>query len=295
MRCFYIYPFLTIFVSLLLLQSGEVVAQDGAGDIQVQADTAEVNGIEIYYRKVGSGPPVLLLHGFTGTGSWWDSLLDDLSEEQTLIIPDLPKHGRSTGRPGQYLYSDVSTDLFVLLDHLDIDRFKAIGYSAGGIILLHMATQEPHRIRAMSLVSAAHVLTEPNRERLKNWPSFEEWPEETQEYWLELHPGGKDQVETLLKALRQMAIEGNNMDFTPEELSRIEAHTLLIIGDRDDLVPMKLGLEMYQAIPNAAFWVVPGQGHSPVWPERGGSQEAREIFPDLVQEFLGQLEEDHDS
>ena len=295
MRHFYIYPLLTILTSLLLLQTGEVVAQDRAGVDQVQADTTEVNGIEIYYRKVGSGPPVLLLHGFTGVGSWWDPLVEDLSRENTLIIPDLPGHGRSTVRPGPYRFSQASADLFAMMDKLGIDRFNVIGYSAGGITLLHMATQEPHRIKAMSVVAAPHVLTESNRERLRNWPSFEEWDEGTREYWFDVHPGGEDQVRTLLEAMRGMASDGDEMNFTLEDLSCIEARTLLVTGDRDSLVPLDLANEMYDAIPDAALWVVPWQGHSPLLPDWGGSREAKQIFPDLVQKLLGLLDDDNDS
>ncbi len=218
----------------------------------------------------GSGPPLLLLHGFSGAGSWWDPLLGDLSQEHTLIIPDLPLHGRSTGHPGPYLYRQVSAELFALLDHLGIDRVQAIGYSAGGAILLHMATQQPRRIKAMSLVSAAHTLTEPNREVLRTWPAFEAMPETTRTYWLGAHPGGEAQVRRLLEALRGMADESDNMSFTPEDLARIQARTLLIVGDRDALVPLELALEMHRAIPDAALWVVPGVGHSPVLPNWGG-------------------------
>lgn len=81
------------------------------------------------------------------------------------------------------------------------------------------------------------------------------------------------------------------MSFTPEELSRIQARTLLVVGDRDTLVPLELALEMYRAIPNAALWVVPREGHSPVTPNWGGSPEARQILPKVVREFLEPAED----
>jgi len=277
---------ISVAIAFVMLGSGVAVAQDITETLEVRADTAQVNGIEIFYREVGSGPPALLLHGFTGVGSWWDPMVEDLSRENTLIIPDLPGHGRSTVRPGPYRLSQVSVDLFALMDKLGIDRFNVIGYSAGGITLLHMATQEPHRIRAMSVVAAAHTLTESNRDRLTNWPSFDDWGEGTREYWFDVHPGGEDQVRTLLEAMRGMAAEGDEMNFTLEELSHIEARTLLVTGDRDWLVPLDLATEMYDAIPDAALWIVPWQGHSPLLPDWGGSPEAKQIFPAIVSKLF---------
>lgn len=256
MRSLRLRPLSLILPILALLGSGQAVAQDTARTPLIRAETAEVNGIQLHYRTGGAGPPLLLLHGFLGAGSWWDPLTEDLSKRHTLIIPDLPLHARSTGHPGSYRYRDVAADLYALPDQLGIDRTHAIGYSAGGIILLHMATQQPRRIEAMSLVSAAHLLTEPNRKRLRQWPEFEACSEAMRAYTLRVHPGGERQVRSLLKALRSMPDVGDNMSFTPEDLSRIQARTLLAIGDRDTLVPVELGVEMYRAIPNAALWVV---------------------------------------
>lgn len=58
--------------------------------------TQAVGDIELYYRMGGSGPPLLLLHGMTRTGREWDPWLDELGERYTVIVPDLPGHGRST-------------------------------------------------------------------------------------------------------------------------------------------------------------------------------------------------------
>lgn len=274
------------FSILPLVGSGWAAPQDEAARPPGQVGTAEVNGVRLHYRVVGAGPPLLLLHGFTGAGSWWDPLLDDLSKDHTVIVPDLPAHGRSTGHPGPYLYRQAARDMYALLDYLGIGRFNAIGYSAGGIILLHMATQELHRIEAMTLVSAAHRSIDPVRTLLREWPELEANPEEMRSYWLRIHPGGEDQVRSLLDSLRSLADEGDNMSFTPESLSRIEARTLLVTGDRDPLVPLELALEMYRAIPDAAIWVVPSQGHSAIWPDWGGSPEAGRVFPDVVREFF---------
>jgi pimeloyl-ACP methyl ester carboxylesterase len=55
------------------------------------------------------------------------------------------------------------------------------------------------------------------------------------------------------------------MSFTPESLSKIQAATLIVYGDRDFLYPVEMALQMYRAIPRSALWVVPQGGHGPVF------------------------------
>ena len=59
-------------------------------------DSVRVNGITLAYRVLGDGDPLVLLHGFGGTGANWDAVLDELSPHHRLIVPDLRGHGRST-------------------------------------------------------------------------------------------------------------------------------------------------------------------------------------------------------
>jgi len=62
----------------------------------------------------------------------------------------------------------------------------------------------------------------------------------------------------------------DDMNFTPPLLSTITARTLLVHGDRDPLYPVKLALEMYEAIPRSYLWVVPNAGHGPIFGEMKG-------------------------
>jgi pimeloyl-ACP methyl ester carboxylesterase len=187
-------------------------AQEGQREVRV----ADIDGARLRYKIVGTGPPLLLLHGFSGSASWWDSMIPELAGSYTLIIPDLPGHGASSGGKVPYVYRDVAGQIFRLLDHAGIERTHAVGYSAGGILLLHMALQEPERISAMALVSAIHRANDSIRNSLRNWPSFAETPAALKEYWLQIHPGGEPQVRSLISALRRLAETSNNMALLPE-------------------------------------------------------------------------------
>jgi haloacetate dehalogenase len=67
--------------------------------LPLMEQTLEVESLELYYRTGGSGPPLLLLHGATLVGQQWDPFLDALGEHYTVIVPDLPGHGRSPDFP----------------------------------------------------------------------------------------------------------------------------------------------------------------------------------------------------
>src|SRR5438046_7090312 len=117
-------------------------------------ETISVNGIEMYYEMRGAGEPLLLLHGGTGAGINWGLIFKNAPAGYRLVVPDLRGHGRSTNPSGGFTFRQSALDVFAMLDHLGIERFKAIGMSLGAKTLLHMTTQQPTRVAAMVLVSA---------------------------------------------------------------------------------------------------------------------------------------------
>lgn len=264
----------------LLLASERLIAQEMA----LRVDSVEVNGTWIHYGTAGHGPPLLLLHGFTGTGIYWEPYLDRLAEHYTTIVPDLPGHGRSGVGPDPYRFDHVAADMHAFMDVLGVGRFRAVGYSGGGIVLIHMAAQAPRRIESMAVMSATHA---PAKADIVAFPSFEDQPARVKEYWLEVHPGGEGQVTKLIVAFHGLGELVEEITVTPRQLSTIESRTLVVIGDRDPLVPVHTALEMYEAIPAAALWVIPTKGHPAMWPDWGGSDEAASILPDVLTRFLG--------
>lgn len=274
----------TLLLIAALLAGSFAAEHVSAQDIAPRADSVEVNGLRLHYRTAGSGPPLLLLHGYTGASAWWNPLLRRFADDYTTIVPDLPGHGRSEGRSGPYLFDRVATDLHALMDALGLGRFRAIGYSGGGIALLHMATQRSRRIEAMAIVSATHV---PAKDDIVSFPDFENHPLQARAYWLKVHPSGEAQVRELIARFHELGAVAEKVHITPEELATVAGRTLLIVGDRDPLVPLHAVMEMYRALPRAALWVVPDEGHAAIWPDWGGSAQTASIFPDVVTPFLG--------
>jgi pimeloyl-ACP methyl ester carboxylesterase len=227
-----------------------------------------------------------LVHGFGASGKQWDRFVEDLSTDFTLVIPDLPGHGESTRLLDSWDYDIVAGLLFEVLDELGLEKVDAIGHSAGSTALLHMALADPGRFSSLVLVSQTHRLPLAARELARTWPEFDEMPEEVQNLYASYHRNGGDQFARLLPQFRGLADDFAAYDLSPEHVAQIKMPTLIVMGDRDPYYPMGLVTEFYEALPNAVLWVVPNQGHTPVWPELGGDEIAAEDFPGRVKAFL---------
>ena len=226
--------------------------------------TVPINDIEMYYEVHGRGEPLVLLHGFSGAGSNWRGFIGGLAGEYQLIIPDLRGHGRSTNPSGQFAFRQSALDLFALLDRLAVERCKAIGVSAGGKTLLHMATGQPQRVEAMVLASAAPYFPEQARAIMRRM-TLESHTDEEWQLMRQWHHHGDEQIRALWEQGHGFKDSYDDVNFTPPYLSTITARTLIVHGDRDPIYPVSLALEMYRAIPRSYLWVIPNGDHGTIF------------------------------
>ncbi len=228
------------------------------------AHTISINGIDLYYEAYGQGEPLVFLHGFTGAGKDWAHVLKSPPEGYISVIPDLRGHGRSTNPPLAFTHRQAAADIFALLDQLHIQRFKAIGLSTAAKILLHMATQQPTRVDAMVLVSAAPYFPEQARAIMSKMI-----PErQTEADWnlmRERHKYGDEQIRMLWAQGHAFKDSYDDVNFTPPLLTTIRARTLIVHGDRDPFYPSSLALDLYKAIENSYLWILPNAGHLPIF------------------------------
>jgi len=107
---------------------------------------ATVQGADLNFRIGGSGPPVLLLHGFPQTHLAWHRVAPVLAGHFTLVIPDLPGYGSSRGLPATpeaYAKRNLANILIDLMDGLGFDRFALAGHDRGGRIGYRLALDHP--------------------------------------------------------------------------------------------------------------------------------------------------------
>jgi 2-succinyl-6-hydroxy-2,4-cyclohexadiene-1-carboxylate synthase len=99
---------------------------------------------------------LMLLHGFMGRGEDWRRVADHLSDHRSVILPDLPGHGRSrVTAPEDHSITATVNQLLALLDRLGVDRVDLAGYSLGARIALQMALTAPERVRHLVLESGS--------------------------------------------------------------------------------------------------------------------------------------------
>ncbi len=215
----------------------------------------KVNDIEMYYEVHGEGEPLVLLHGFFCTSQQWKHFIPEFQEHFKLIIPDLRGHGRTTNPSDEFTHRQAALDVFKLLDHLNIGRIKGMGFSSGGMILLHMATQQPERIQSMVLDGTTPYFPKECHE-IKEQFTMEDVP------FRQNHIYGEAQVRKLYEQFVAQKDSYDDVNFTPPYLAIIQAKTLIIHGDRDSLFPVEMAFYMYNAIPDSYLWVIPNAGHA---------------------------------
>lgn len=238
---------------------------------------ADRNGIlvpvgdrEIYVEESGRGTPLLLLHYFGGCTRSWDPHVAELSRHYRVIAADLPGHGRSTGASEAFSHRQAARDVFAVLDSMGIRRFHAMGISSGGMTLLHMATSKPERVDAMVLIGATSYFPEQARAIMRQ-STPELLPEAEQQAIASCSSRGQAQTLEIIRQFNRMQHSVDDMNFTPPLLATIQARTLIVHGDRDEFFPPAIPLEIYQAVPDSALWIVPNGSHIPIFGENGES------------------------
>ena len=225
-----------------------------------------LNGVQIYFEVHGSGEPLLLLHGFSGSSQDWLAVATEWGHNFRSIVPDLRGHGRSGVLSKPFRHQDAAADILALLDYLGVRACRGLGISGGGNVLLHLATRQPERVKAMVLVSATPYFPPQARPIMREYA--ENLPESQWEILRRRHPGGDAQIHAILASTRAFADSHDDMNFTPPLLATIQARTLIVQGDRDPLYPVELSVDMAKAIPRSSLWIIPGGGHGPVFGER---------------------------
>ena len=252
---------LTTMVSALLLMF--------FGTAPCVSETVDVNGVELHYTIHGDGPPLLLLHGYGGTGDrTWKHLLPKFKPHFQLIVPDLRGHGRSSFTKDNFTHRQAAKDVLALLDQLEISSTSAIGNSTGAMTLLHVATIAPERVKSMVLNSATTHFPESARaimETVKDDGESALGDYFADERMAAMHKLGPKQHEWLRRSFREMKDDETDMNFNQRALKRISASTLIVHGDRDQLFPIDIPVTLYKNIPNSKLWIVPGQDHNAAW------------------------------
>lgn len=122
-----------------------------------ESKTLQTDGAEIFLRLGGSGPPLLLLHGYPQTHHAWTRVAPALAEHFSLVVADLRGYGQSSCPPSvadhtPYSKRAMGGDMFQVMDQLGHDRFSIIGHDRGARVAYRMALDTPARIEKLILL-----------------------------------------------------------------------------------------------------------------------------------------------
>ncbi|MBD1388245.1 alpha/beta hydrolase [Neiella sp. HB171785] len=243
----------------LVLPEPEV--QQGA----LLANTFTLGDVSIHYRTVGTGAPLLLVHGFLDSGELWQPYLDRLSNHFQVIVPDLRGHGLSTNPSEMFSYREAAADLSALMAHLNIAKFDAVGYGEGALTLTRMAIEQPKRIGKLVLIGSGSYLAESAREQQRKAKGFNHFSKAFQSKLVALHPGGQPQVDALLAQYRALAADYQQPNFSPPQLQKIIADTLMINGQHDKYFPLEPVLDQHRHLKQSSLWLIPDRNHDLVF------------------------------
>ncbi|MFP6734363.1 MAG: alpha/beta hydrolase [Rhodospirillales bacterium] len=242
-------------------------------------ETLTVRDVELTLRRAGDGETLLLLHGANGNMSWMP-IFETLAEQYHVILPDHPGFGDTEAPNWMDNISDVSYFYLDVIDAMELDQFHLAGHSMGGWIAAEIAVRDAHRIKSLTLVSAAGI-------RVNGTPMgdlFAWSPEETarqvfaQQSFIDemlAQEPGEEQIEIMLKN-RQMAARLcwsprlHNPDLK-KWLHRLTLPTLILWGDSDGIFPEPYAHAYHALIPGSELEVYENCGHVPM-------AEARDAF-----------------
>jgi 3-oxoadipate enol-lactonase len=244
--------------------------------------TATLNGIEVYYERRGTGPPLLYLNGSGATLATMGPVLDPFAARCDLLAHDQRGLGRTEIPPGPYSMADYAADAAALLDHVGWDRCRVVGISFGGMVAQELAVTWPERIERLALLCTSpggdggasyplHELTElTDDERAARAPLLLDTrftPE-----WLAAHPN--DRMLADLMAARNVGdrpdeqrrgeaeqLGARRYHDVFDRLGRISCPTLVAAGRHDGIAPLANSEAIAAAVPGAVLRVFEG-GHA---------------------------------
>ncbi|HUJ57551.1 MAG TPA: alpha/beta hydrolase [Kofleriaceae bacterium] len=235
--------------------------------------TCPTNGITLHYLRTGGAkPPVVLLHGLTGSGATWTPLARALERDFDVIMPDARGHGGSSSPPHGHRYDDHASDVAGLIRGLELSRPVVLGHSMGGLVAALVASRRAAILRGLVLVDPTFLTAERQREvrdsdvveqhrRILGLPRSDLVAEIRAR-----HPHRSPEIAELLADARQQARLGAfdvlaSPDPNHRELvSAIDIPSLLVIGDRP-VVTLEMASELRTLNPRVRIAQIQDAGH----------------------------------
>jgi pimeloyl-ACP methyl ester carboxylesterase len=258
-------------------------------------EQVEVQGLRIAYERAGTGPPLVLLHGYVGDGpTLWRRQLDELCDQYTVVAWDAPGAGGSADPPEAFGMAGYADCLAGFIQQLGLERPHVAGLSFGGALALALYGRHPAIPATLILASAyagwsGSLPAEVAEQRLDQALRLSELsPEDLVGTLLPTMVSEATPPETVAASRASMlgfhpvglrAMARASAENLRGVLPQVKVPTLLVYGDRDVRAPLPVAEDLQAAIPGSTLHVLPGVGHA-------CNMEAPEEFNRVVRAFL---------
>ncbi len=274
---------------------------------QSQKGFAEVNGTKLYYEVAGEGRVLVLNHGGLVDNHLWDASFYEFAKYFKTIRYDIRGFGQSALVTKETAPYTLEQDLYHLLQFLGIEKATVLGLSLGGTLAIDFTVQHPEMVEALITVGAGlsgFDFGTPPPELVAKFAAMEElfkkgdmagavevslqiWTDGPSRTPAQVDPAAREQVRVM--TARNFA-RGNDEEVKPQEidppafgrLSEIRVPMLIIVGELDDPMIVKIADALEQGIAGAKRAMIPGAAHHP-------NAEKPEEFNRIVIDFVKNL------
>ncbi len=261
---------------------------------------AHVNGVDLSYEDVGKGFPVIFGHSLVWDGEMFVHQVKALSEKYRCINVDYRNHGKSGAVLEAWDFDAHVADNIALAEHLGIRQAHWVGLSQGGMMAMRLALERPDLVKSLVILDSSaegeEEANKPQYEMMAN-AAAEHGPEAVVEgvipiFFAEAFHRDYPEVaaayrEKFLKndpqALKWAVFAVTRRDDISGKIAKIQAPTLVIVGEEDVATVPEHSRVIQRAIPRAQLVTIPGAGHmSPI--------EKPEAVTKAIADFLGQVD-----
>ena len=226
------------------------------------------DGVGIYYEVHGSGPPLLLTHGYSSTSAMWRGQIEALSKHHKLVLWDMRGHGQSDYPEDPSAYSEALTvaDMAALLDEVGANRAIVGGLSLGGYMSLAFHRTHPERVSALLIIDTGPGFKKDDARDAWNKRAHDTGDRFEREGLAVLKSASRERstvshrdASGLARAARGMLTQRDARVI--ESLADIKVPALVVVG-ADDAPFLAASDYMAAKIPTAKKVVIPAAGHA---------------------------------
>lgn len=231
------------------------------GSNPVTGRFVQANDIRLYYEIYGNGPPLLLMHGNSGSIASFSKFIPLLASKYKVIAVDSRAQGRSGDSEKELTFEQIASDFSLLLDSLHLKSVYAVGWSDGGIVGLQMALSYPEKISKLVTIGANFVadstaLSADNFDTTKITWFHQLPPDDQKRIILDSH----DPARAALIYDKLINLDLIYPNFTLAQLDSIKTPTLVVAGDHDIIIDTHT-LKLFHTLPHSQLFIVPDAPH----------------------------------